>query len=279
MSRIAIATCGGEVRDPDAPLLSAALEAEGIDAELRVWDDPSVRWGDYDLTVIRSTWDYTAKHLSYLEWAKDVPRLHNPYDVVRYSSDKHYLGDMASRGHLVVPSFFADVSVDPRFPDGDFVVKPSVGAGSMQAARYRAYETEGAKQHVRRLHDMGRDVIIQPYVSSVDERGERALIFIDGEFSHAMTKGAMLNTDEYDRNALFRWEQMSVAQGEPESLALAKDVLAGLEFATLLYARVDLVHTPEGWALMELELVEPSLFLSFNDEAPAKFAKAIAKRL
>jgi glutathione synthase/RimK-type ligase-like ATP-grasp enzyme len=199
--------------------------------------------------------------------------------VLRYSIDKHYLGDIATRGHLVVPSFFAEVGSDPKFPDGDFVVKPSVGAGSMDAARYKAYETEGAQGHVRRLHDEGRDALIQPYVSSVDERGERALIFIDGEFSHAMTKGAMLNVEELDRNALFRWEQMSIAQGEPDAVALGRDIIDGLGFGTLLYARVDLVHTPEGWALMELELVEPSLFLSFNDEAPARLAQAIARRL
>ena len=279
MSHIAIATCAGENVDPDTPLLLSAMMAEGLEAELAVWDDPTVKWDEFDLTVIRSTWDYATKHLSFLEWAKGVPRLLNPYEVVRYSLDKHYLGDIATRGHRVVSSFFADVGVNPEFPDGDFVVKPSVGAGSRDAARYKAYETEDAQHHVRRLHDMGRDVIIQPYVSSVDEMGERALIFIDGKFSHAMTKGAMLNVEELDRNALYRWEQMSVAHGEPEAVSFAKDILDGLNFGPLLYARVDLVHTPDDWALMELELVEPSLFLSFNDEAPSRFAKAIARRL
>jgi glutathione synthase/RimK-type ligase-like ATP-grasp enzyme len=279
MTLIAIATCTGENVDPDTPLLLRALANEGIDAQLAVWDDPSVKWDEFELTVIRSTWDYASKHLSYLEWAKDVARLYNPYEVVRYSLDKHYLGDIATRGHRVVSSFFADVGVDPTFPDGDFVVKPSVGAGSIEAARYKAYETEGARGHVRRLHDMGRDVIIQPYVSSVDEMGERAIIFIDGEFSHAMTKGAMLNVEEYDRNALYRWEQMSVAKAEPDAVAFAEEILTGLGFGRLLYARVDVVQTPEGWALMELELVEPSLFLSFDDAAPGRLAKAIARRL
>lgn len=279
MSLIAIATCAGENVDPDSPLLLRALAQVGVDAELRVWDDPGVRWDEFELTVIRSTWDYSSRHLAFLEWAKDVPHLFNPYEVVRYSIDKHYLGDLATRGHLVVPSFFADVGSDPEFPDGDFVVKPAVGAGSMDAARYKAYETEGAQGHVQRLHDLGRDVIIQPYVASVDERGERALVFIDGEFSHAMTKGAMLNVEELDRNRLYRWERMSVAEGEPEALALARDVLEGLGFGPLLYARVDLVHTRAGWALMELELVEPSLFLSFDGEAPGRLARAIARRL
>jgi hypothetical protein len=109
--------------------------------------------------------------------------------------------------------------------------------------------------------------------------GERAIIFIDGEFSHAMTKGAMLNVEEHDRNALYRWERMSVAKAEPDAVALAEEILAGLGFGRLLYARVDVVQTPEGWALMELELVEPSLFLSFDDAAPGRLAKAIGRRL
>lgn len=279
MSRVAVATSAGENLDPDAALLEGALRAEGLDVEFCVWDDPQVEWDTFDLTVIRSTWDYSTKHRSYLEWARDVANLYNPYEVVRYSLDKHYLGDVATRGHRVVPSFFADVGVDPLFPDGDFVVKPSVGAGSRDVARYSAYETEGAKSHVQRLHDAQRDAIIQPYVASVDERGERALVFIDGRYSHAMTKGAMLNVAEPERNALFRWEQLSLGEGEPAALALARDVLDGLAFGRLLYARVDLVHTNEGWALLELELVEPLLFLSFDDEAPGKLARAIAQRV
>ena len=278
MSTVAVATCAGEWVDPDSPVLLKALAACDIDVALCAWDDPHVAWDAFDLTVIRSTWDYSSRHLEYLEWAKDVPRLYNPYEVVRYSLDKHYLGDLATRGHRVVSTFFADVGTTPVFPEGDFVVKPSVGAGSMDAARYSSYQREDAHHHVQRLHDIGRDVLVQPYVASVDERGERALVFIDGSFSHAMTKGAMLNVTQLDRNALFRWEQMSRAEPEPEALELASEVLDGLGF-DLLYARVDLVWTPDGWALMELELVEPSLFLSFNEQAAPRLARAIAARL
>jgi glutathione synthase/RimK-type ligase-like ATP-grasp enzyme len=279
VSKIAIATCGGENVDPDSPLLLTALANEGHDALLCVWDDPVVDWDSYELTVIRSTWDYASRREEFLLWARDVPRLWNPYEVVRYSSDKHYLGDMATRGHRVVTSFFCDVGTSPQFPKADFVVKPTVGAGSMDAARYKAYETEGASAHVERLHAQGRDVLIQPYITSVDEVGERALVFIDGEFSHAMTKAAMLNVSDLDRNKIFRWEQMSVAVAEPDAIVFAEAVLAGLDFKDLLYSRVDIVDTPEGWALMELELVEPSLFLYFEPAAAAKLARAISARI
>ena len=279
MSRVAIATCAGEDVDPDSRPLLDALAAQDVVGELARWDDPQVDWDRFDLVVIRSTWDYAPRLKEYLSWAKSVRRLANPYAAIEFSSDKHYLGELAALGHRVVPSFFCDVGVAAAFPDGDFVVKPSVGAGSLDAERYGAHDVERAVRHVARLHEQGRDVLIQPYVTSVDEQGERALVFIDGSFSHAMTKGAMLNVVEPDRHALFRREQMSLADAETDAVAFAQAVLDDFDFGGLLYARVDLVRVSEGWALMELELVEPSLFLTYEPPAATALATAIARRL
>jgi glutathione synthase/RimK-type ligase-like ATP-grasp enzyme len=279
VNRVAIATCRGDDVDPDSPTLLAALAGEGIDAELRVWDDPAVDWDAYDLVVVRSTWDYASRRAVFLDWARSIARLANPYPVIEYSTDKHYLADLAVRGHRVVPSVFCDVGTVPEFPAGSFVVKPCVGAGSIDAERYGEDEYEHALAHVRRLHDDGRDALIQPYIDSVDEVGEHALVFIDGEFSHAMTKAAMLNVTALDRNALYRREQMSVASPEPDAVAFARAVLDEERFAHLLYGRVDAVRTSEGWALMELELVEPSLFLTFDDHAAGRLARAVKRRL
>ncbi|HUY42820.1 MAG TPA: hypothetical protein VMU98_03535 [Acidimicrobiales bacterium] len=279
MTRVAVATCAGQDVDPDSPLLLDALAAQGVDAALCVWDDPRVAWADYDLVVIRSTWDYASRRAQFLDWARSVERLVNPFSVVEYSSDKHYLADLAAKNVLVVASTFCDVGSTPQFPDGDFVVKPCVGAGSMGAERYGREERARAREHVERLHAGGFDALIQPYVSSVDRWGERALVFIDGRFSHAMTKGAMLNVTQLDRNALYRREQMSRSGAEADALAAARRAFDAKGFSDLLYARVDLVHTAEGWALMELELVEPSLFLSYDESAPARLADAIRARL
>jgi glutathione synthase/RimK-type ligase-like ATP-grasp enzyme len=290
VSVVGIATCAGVDTsptsrfvganvDPDSPFLCDALASLGLASELVVWDDPSVDWDRFDVTVVRSTWDYSSRRDEFLSWAKAVPRLLNPYDVLEYSSDKHYLEDLGAAGHRIVPSFFCDVGETPVFPSGDFVVKPCVGAGSIDAARYGPAQRDEARERVRRLHEAGRDVLIQPYESSVDETGERALVFIDGAFSHAMTKGAMLNTPASERDALFRLEQLSTARVEVDALAFGERVLADLEWRDLLYARVDVVRTDSGWALMELELVEPSLFLQFNEGASLRLATAIARRL
>ena len=278
MSRVAIATCVG-ADDPDSRTLLDALALEGVEGELAVWDDGAADWRAFDLVVIRSTWDYAPRRDEFLEWARTVERLVNPYEVVRYSTDKHYLADLAARGQRVIPSTFCDVGEEAVWPDGAFVVKPCVGAGSIDAERYGFLDHELALRHVRHLHDAGRDVVIQPYVESVDEVGERALIFIGGSFSHAMTKKAMLNVAHDARDVLFRREQMSLAVGEPDAIAFAQSILDNERFADLLYARVDVVTTPDGWALMELELVEPSLFLDYDSSAAGRLARAIVSRL
>ena len=278
MRRVGVATCGQKNIDPDTPLLLAAMSDVGLDAELCVWDDPTVDWSRYDLVVVRSTWDYASRRETFLAWARSLTRVDNPYPVLDYSSDKHYLADLNARGHRVVLSHFCDVGANAVLPEGDFVVKPCVGAGSIDAARYSIHQHEAALAHVARLHARGGDALIQPYVASVDQRGERALIFLDGEFSHAMTKAAMLNVAASTRDASFRRSQMSLARGEVDAVAFAREVLEDTGFAALLYARVDLVHTEEGWALMELELVEPSLFLSFAPSAPGRLARGVARR-
>jgi glutathione synthase/RimK-type ligase-like ATP-grasp enzyme len=279
VNRVAVATCAGVDIDPDEPILLRALAEAGVTAQSAVWDDPSVEWNRFDLVVIRSTWDYASRRDEFLAWAGSVERLANPYPVVEYSSDKHYLGDLGRRGHRVVATTFVDVGDEPSFPGGDFVVKPCVGAGSIDVERYRPDEHERARAHVARLHAEGRDVIVQPYVDTVDQVGERALVYLDGSFSHAVTKGAMLNVTASDRDARYRREQLSPAQAELGAVEVGEAVLAGSGFADLLYARLDLVRTPAGWAIMELELVEPSLFLAFDDAAATRLAEAIKRRV
>ncbi|MGC2176166.1 MAG: hypothetical protein WA614_11965 [Acidimicrobiales bacterium] len=278
MSRVAIVTCEG-ADDPDNPTLFAALDESAIDAALVNWDDKSIDWTEFDLVVVRSTWDYPRRRDEFLAWARAVPNLLNPPDVIEYSSDKHYLADLEMRGLRIIPSHFCDVGHEPDFFDVNFVVKPCVGAGSLHVERYRADETARAREHIAALHAEGRDALIQPYINSVDTIGERAIIVVDGAYSHAMTKGPLLNVPQTERDFLYRREQMSFAEGEADAVAFAIEVLATLGYSSLLYARVDLVATIQGWLVMELELVEPSLFSSFHEAAARSLARGIKRRL
>ncbi|MGC2169123.1 MAG: hypothetical protein WA580_08490 [Acidimicrobiales bacterium] len=278
MSRVAIATARG-ADDPDDPILFHALADADVSADLAIWDDDAVRWGDYALVVVRSTWDYPARRDDFLAWARTIARIENPVSVLQYSSDKIYLADVEAHGLAIIPSHFAAVGETPEFFVSDFVVKPRVGAGSNDAVRYHEGEEEAAIRHVEALHARGRDVLIQPYIHSVDTLGERALIFIDGQYSHAIAKGAMLNVSPDERNFLYRREQVKAVTAEDDAVQTATNVLATLGFDSLLYARVDLVATIRGWLVMEIELVEPSLFLTYEGSASSALAAAISRRL
>lgn len=279
MSRVAIATCRDLYVDDDTPLLLTALSEFDMTVDLVAWDDPDFDWSATDLVVLRSTWDYTANVDAFRAWVASLPRVLNSSEFVTWNTDKHYLRTLSAAGVPIIPTTFADVGVVPVFPDGTFVVKPCVGAGSKDAARYESDQHVVAADHVRRLHDAGRDVMVQPYVSAVDTEGEMAYVFIDGALSHVMRKGAMLHSSEEDRSGLFRAEQMSLAASDADAQEIARRVLAAANATDALYARVDLCRHDGEWVLMELELTEPSLFLVYAPDAAGRFAAAIAARV
>jgi glutathione synthase/RimK-type ligase-like ATP-grasp enzyme len=221
--------------------------------------------------VVRSTWDYPARRDAFLAWAESLPRVLNSPKVLRWNTDKRYL---ATLGPQTIPTNFLEPGgpfVVPGFP---FAVKPSVGAGSIGAARYEAGD-EGAREHVARLHAAGKTVMVQPYVEAVDHEDELALHYVGGEFSHAVRKAAMLPLGAEPGHGLFVSERISAAEPSEKELVLAERTLDAVPFprAELLYARVDLLPGP---VVLEVELTEPSLYLGYSDAAADRFADAIA---
>jgi glutathione synthase/RimK-type ligase-like ATP-grasp enzyme len=283
---VALATCADLPEgDEDALALVESLAALGVAARWQVWDDPSADWGA-GLTVIRSTWDYTPVRAKFVKWARSVPRLANVADIVEWNSDKVYLRDLASDGVPIVPTRWAapgEVVTLPRA--GEFVVKPSVGAGSRGAGRFVAGADSAALDHAARLHDAGRVVLVQPYLADVDTSGETALIYLDGNFSHAVQKGAMLPrgvTHPVDGHDLYVEERIEAHVPGADELEVgtrALDAVRRRFGADPLYARVDLLPSSEGPVVIEFELTEPSLFLGYSDGAADRFAAAIAAQL
>ncbi len=284
MTAVLLATCADlPDGDEDADLLGAALRARGLRPLWAVWDDPSVDWSA-GLTVIRSTWDYTARRDDFLAWAGSIPRLVNPADVVRWNSDKTYLRDLAAAGIGIVPTEWIEPGRPVPLPvDGEYVLKPSVGAGSRGAGRFSAGQDAAARAHTAALHDAGRVVLLQPYLDDVDHVGETALIYVEGRYSHAVTKGAMLPegvTHPVDGYELFVQERIRPTEASPAERGLGEQVMGYVRdrFGDQLYTRVDLLPTPDGPVVIELELTEPSLFLDRADGAADRFADAIAAR-
>jgi glutathione synthase/RimK-type ligase-like ATP-grasp enzyme len=221
--------------------------------------------------VVRSTWDYPARRDEFLAWVESLPRVLNSPDVLRWNTDKRYLSTL---GPQTIPTNFLEPGgpfVVPGFP---FAVKPSVGAGSIGAARYDAGD-ELAREHVARLHAAGKTVMVQPYVEAVDLEDELALHYVGGEFSHAIRKAAMLPLGSGPGEGLFVEERISAAEPSAKELDLAEKTLDAVPFAReeLLYARVDLLPGP---VVLEVELTEPSLYLGYAGGAAARFADAIA---
>jgi len=289
--RIALVTAAAaRPLDEDLPPLEAALAAiAGIEVRVVEWHDDAVDWAKFDLALLRSTWDYSQRLGEFLQWAARVSAattLLNPLQVLRWNTDKHYLHDLAREGVSVVPSRFVEPGEDAAAAleaflsdaPAEFVVKPSVGAGSRDAQRYLADERAGAVAHMQRLLDARRSVLLQPYLDRVDEHGETALIYFAGTFSHAIRKGPLLRRGEGPTRALFATEHIVARTPSAEELRLGERTLAAIPFpGPLLYSRVDLIQNAGGApCVLELELAEPSLFFDHAPGSAERFAALIA---
>jgi glutathione synthase/RimK-type ligase-like ATP-grasp enzyme len=281
--RIAIATCT-EYADlkVDDGLLREALEKRGCEAREVIWDEPGIDWRHFDLCLVRSTWDYHERHAEYLAWAGRVEtegRLLNPAEVLIWNSDKHYLRELGERGLRTVPTVWVgrDSPLDlEQILAGagweEAVVKPVVDLGARNLRRVRAGEGSAALESVLQHHD----AMVQPFLPSVEERGETSLVYIGGELSHTVRKRPAAGD--------FRVQSIwggTVSSAEP-TLAerdLAEAALAEFKEAPL-YARVDLV---EGLTLdpclIELELIEPNLYLNQHPAAADALADAVLRLL
>lgn len=269
--------------DPDLPLLLDAARERGIDAEITTWDDPAVDWQAYDAVVVRSCWDYVLRREEFLAWAASISRLHNTHDVLAWNTDKVYLRQIEAAGVPIIETRWDVAPGDDLGDHAEWVVKPTVSAGSRDTARWESPDDVYA--HSAALVAAGRASMTQPYISSVDDEGETAMLFIGGEFSHAIRKGQLLHRGEGIRQD--RDSRESIKPRTPSDAQLAVStaalVAAGevLDLAEApLYARVDLVTTDDGApVLIELELAEPSLFLPQSDGGAGRLVDALAARM
>ncbi len=267
--------------DPDDRLLVRPLAERGIEAVPAVWDDPSVEWDAFDLVVVRSTWDYAERYETFLAWVDGLRAVLNPAPVLRWSTDKRYLTELAARGTRVPSTTFLEPGEAFTTPAGRFVVKPAVSAGGRRSAAYEDEDGASAAEHVRKLHAEGRTVIVQPFLDAVAEQGEVGLVWIGGHYSHAFRKGPLLHAGQSPGTALYLEEDISPTPATPAELATAEVALVAMPFAieSLLYARVDLAPADGSPLVLELELAEPSLYLSCQEGSADRLADAIAASL
>lgn len=288
MSRIALATAvAARSLDDDLAPLSTALEAAGAEPVIACWDDPSVMWGGFDLVVLRSTWDYPqriAQFLAWVEFTGVVARVENPLAMIRWNIDKHYLADLAAAEVGTVPTAFVAPGSAITWPDSpEFVVKPTISAGSRDTARFARADTTHAMDLIEQIWTSGRTAMVQPYLDDIDDAGEHALVYFDGVFSHAFRKGPLLVRGTMPTEHLFATEQIDPATPTPQQIGVADAAITAATSHTgqsPLYGRVDLVPGPEGNpVVLELELIEPSVYLHTTPGSADRFARAILERI
>lgn len=278
---IALATCAELPAGHEEDELAALLQATWT-----IWDDPSIDWAAFELVVLRSPWDYTERPEAFLRWVRSLGSVANPYEVVAWNTDKRYLQDIAQAGLPCVPTTF----VGPGEPfvapmASQYVVKPSVSAGAQNTGRFRpgTADDEAALELVEAIHASGRVAMVQPYLRSVDLRGETALLYADGMFSHAISKAQILQPGEIAVMGTADDPPLSAREPTDTERALADRAMAwlGEHFGTdaLAYARVDLVDDEDGLpVVLELELVEPALYLTHAPGSAERFAAAFRRR-
>lgn len=265
----------------DDQQLATALRQHGAVVEGVVWNDPSANWAAYDVVVLRSVWDYHHRPEDFQAWLQHIARqtrLWNPPALVRWNMQKTYLRDLAQQGIHILPTRWfskgeavnlANALRASGWPEA--VVKPTVAASA-----YRTWRTtldDAPQDNARFIAELKqRDLMLQAFVPAIQTHGEWSFIFLGGEYSHAVLKrpaaGDFRVQSEYGG---------TVQPQEPSAALIekARAVTACIPDQRWLYARVDAVGLGEDLILMELELIEPALFLDTDSQAADRFAEAI----
>ncbi|MBV8981415.1 MAG: hypothetical protein JO086_10985 [Acidimicrobiia bacterium] len=279
MARVALVVNRGATDlHNDGPPLLAAFGRLGIDVDVVGWGSGR-DWARFDGVVVRNSWDYIFDRDGFLAWATEVTavtRLANSLDVLRWNTDKRYLRDLQAAGIPTVPTVWVEPGDDPpAVPWDHFVVKPSVSAGARMSARYSRGDDIGA--HVQAINAGGAAAMIQPYVVSVDDVGERGTYVFGGKVSHAIAKDAVLATVRAPLDDLSASSHQLVTGSAVDGRLADFAMRVGRSAPPLLYCRVDTVTGEDGApVLMELEATEPFLFLEHAPPAAADlFARAV----
>jgi hypothetical protein len=281
---LALATCLNRGQDDlDLEPLLAACAARGHAAREVAWDDAAADWTGFDAVLLRSTWNYFHDRAGFLAWAAAIAAripIWNPLEIVQWNTHKFYLRDLASRGIAILPTLFlpAGSRLDlAAFLDSQgweaAVLKPAVSADAFATMRAPRSDPAAGQTHLA-LHLPDRDMLVQRYSAQVVEPGERCLIFLEGEFSHAVRKRSLFMGGRHAGPEGMRVE------ADRDEITTAVQILSCTGFPAPLYARIDLLRDESGVpCLLELEMVEPSLFLDCDAVAATRLVRGLESRL
>lgn len=270
----------------DDALLQAALQKHGLTALRIDWARPDVDWRRFRCAVFRTTWDYYERAAEFSDWLDRVKHqtlLINPPEMIRWNMDKHYLADLQARSVHIVPSVFMEAGSPPEkllplmSENGwhQAVVKPCVSGGAWHTYRVDSSNAAEIAQTIAPV--LARQaLILQPFMQSIVESGEDTLMVLNGQYTHAVRKRAKKG----DFRVQDDWGgTVETYTPEPAQIRLAEQAMAAVS-PVPVYGRADMVRDAEGrWAIMELELLEPELWIRYHEASAEPFAEGIANAL
>jgi glutathione synthase/RimK-type ligase-like ATP-grasp enzyme len=266
-------------------LLSEALEKRGITSKRVNWADPDVDWSGFRCAVFRTTWDYFERldeFRLWLETAEKKLKLLNTPSLIRWNLDKHYLADLHNRGIPVPESRFIEKGSESDLRAlltetgwGEAVIKPCISGCAWHTYRFNSSNADAIGQIIQPLLKK-HAFILQPFLNEITESGEDTLMVIGGKVTHAVRKVAKPGDFRVQDDHGGTVHQYTA---QPDQIHLAEAAMAACN-PTPLYGRVDMVRNNSGqWVVMELEIIEPELWMRFNTPSADAFAEALATEL
>jgi glutathione synthase/RimK-type ligase-like ATP-grasp enzyme len=269
------------VKDEDALLLDF-LKKKGLDIHREVWTDEAINWPKYNLVLIKAPWDYHDNIATFYGWLDklknmSIPLL-NPYEIIKWNSDKHYLQDISDSGLSIIPTLFIEKNttigstIFDQLSSGKLIIKPCISGGAKNTF---VLTPDNFDLHQKNLNDLLKKeaFILQPFIKEIKTSGEWSFLFFDGAYSHSIIKKP--------RSGDFRVQHahggtIHTTEASPFQIETAK-IFVNHFAKGCLYARVDGIMVNNKFLLMELELLEPFLFLSYHPKGFDNYYSALLK--
>lgn len=273
------------VSEEENARLHQFLTQKGLQVTLEVWDDPAVDWGKYELVLLKSPWDYFDKIGTFYTWLDRLEELRvrvlNPISIVRWNADKRYLVELQEKGERVVPTLWLEqcssldvATVFEQLQSDKIIVKPAVSGGAKNTFALTPPEAEAQAESINSLLQQ-ESFLAQPFIPEIQTKGEWSFLFFNGEYSHTVLKTAKAGD--------FRVQHFfggTIHTPEPPAHLLeAAHNLVDKYAQGCLYARVDGIERAGELVLMELELIEPFLFMATSEGAIERYYEALAAQL
>jgi glutathione synthase/RimK-type ligase-like ATP-grasp enzyme len=270
----------GISNDEDSELL-LFLQQKGLEIDFVVWNDDTINWENYNIVLIKSPWDYHEKISLFYSWLENIKllglRMLNPLDIIKWNSNKRYLDDISKAGLPVIPSIYLDQGTQiptdnllfKQLNTDKIVVKPCVSAGAKNTIILDEVSIVQQAKNINLLL-LEEEYIVQPFIKEIAD-GEWSFIFFNGQYSHSALK--------VPKQGDFRVQHYhggSIIYPNPNAKHIQQAEKYVQKFAKgTLYARVDGIVIDETLCLMEIELIEPYLFLNAEMERQEHYYQAL----